>query len=604
MNALTQTIFKDAQATKANETDETNPKQQLQRMFDSFIRRMKPQDPTTNPDKPETQTSVQSPEPDQEPRTTPDESDGHEFHLTANALREILNKLQRRAEILKNLPEELDSLVLIGQARVPERRITWVGDLDGNGYVDAMVASPHARNETGGVRLYLMTEGGAFLYTRDIQPGYSGFDSEPLRPGDRFGNFIVPLHTNGGQKGMPNNGVMVAIGAPGDGVGGSVYVLKISNRGDVVKHVKTTLDRVQGVEQRDAEAAGSVESEIKEEADVTVAPKNYTEDLSDVHTILFEAADGEILAALKVNAKADAQILKHIQEEYFPLPSLHTHRSTQVSPTKNEGANEEHKRTGRKVLQEPRNMSMEDNEEESIECYINETHCNCDYEDGGSEEARRCLQFSRLNALGADSQQATYGTAICKYAKCPKRLRCRCDGQKLCKRVQTQSTVWTAMEEAKSPDTKQMPQEAEVHCNQTVQVVSTAEMVMINGSAPLLLRDGMLPHTTMQSLPIFNETNCVCSQKRQVLSAKNATGNCLTFSHMHYGLAIYCNWRACLIGDGEYACDTLGSSYCERRVEDSRRWVYDGPVVGEPDTVYCHKAHRSSKKTSFLFKLS
>lgn len=281
-----------------------------------------------------------------------------EMQRIGNALAPALGELIRQATIGNKLPEDFDEHLLIGKARIPNRKVTPIGDVDGNGFVDFVVANPNAGNKTGKVRLYLMTEGRAFLYTRKLVPGKSGMKGTALKNGDRYGTVVTPLQ----RKWDQSAGTFIAIAAPGNGVTGAVYIIKISRKGNVAKSVKMEFHRTKasetkagafpeydvgetpkqngshrtgdgkGWKKRGAQKEGHAQSNATlPERRVEGGPSNFSNDLSDVDMILFEAADGEILAALKVNSVSDGAVLRRIEREYLEPLSESTPTPT---PTK------------------------------------------------------------------------------------------------------------------------------------------------------------------------------------------------------------------------------------------------------------------------------
>lgn len=470
-----------------------------------------------------------------------------------HALAPVFSRLHRRALFRERLPLIFDEHVSIGRARVAKRRATSVGDIDGNGVVDLIVADPLARNESGKARLFLMTKGGHYLYSREITPGIADFDGPGVQPGHRYGSAVFRL-----PGGNATTGSFVAISAPGDGEHGVIHVVKISHKGDILCHAKAQLGgRGNRVSHRPVSmsALGTARPRVQ-----IIRPENLNKTgnvgiLSDVERIVFEAPDGEVLATLAIDRADDADLLALVESEYLfstslrPIQHLDTFPGFSVRVGINNGA----------PITEG--------------CYVNSTHCPCDEPYQKRDE---CLSFLR--------KEVPSGRSVCVQSSCPRRAQCRCGGKYLCERSDLVSGSYVTEGMLSGPK----GEKEEVYCK--VKEESRSEGI--------LQKDGLLNSYVKQgSLEPFNETHCLCSAKSSTWNG----GRCLRYFRTSYGLAIYCVWKPCQIGNKEYQCDSLGSAYCRRDIETRSYWSDDGAVVGLTDIVYCHEAQGNVEKVSLLF---
>lgn len=470
-----------------------------------------------------------------------------------HALAPVFSRLHRRALFRERLPLIFDEHVSIGRARVAKRRATSVGDIDGNGVVDLIVADPLAKNDSGKARLFLMTKGAHYLYSREITPGIADFDGPEVRPGHRYGTAVFRL-----PGGNATTGSFVAISAPGDGEHGVIHVVKISHKGDILCHAKAQLDgRGSRVSHRPVSmsALGTARPRVQ-----IVRPENLNNTgnvgiLSDVERIVFEAPDGEVLATLAIDSADDANLLALVESEYLLSTSLRSIQHSDAFPrfSVKVGIDRAAPITGG--------------------CYVNTTHCPCDEPD---QKRDGCLSFLR--------KEVPSGRSVCVHSTCPRRVECQCGGKYICERSDIVSKYYVMEGMLSGPKNEK----EEVYCK------------VHEGSRPegILQKDGLINSYVKQgSVELFNETHCLCSVKSSTWNG----GRCLRYFRTSYGLAVYCVWKPCQIGNREYQCDNLGSAYCRRDVETRSYWSDDGAVVGLTDVVYCHEARGNVEKVSLLF---
>lgn len=470
-----------------------------------------------------------------------------------HALAPIFSRLHRRASFRERLPLIFDDHVSIGRARVAKRRATSVGDIDGNGAFDFIIADPVAKNESGKARLFLMTKGAHYLHSRDMTPGSPDFNAPELDPGHRYGTAVFRL-----PGGNATTGSFIAISAPGDGKHGAIYVLKLSHKGKILCHAKAQLN---GRRSNTSHRAVRLSLLQKDKPRMQTVRPEITDSmsnlgiLSDVREIVFQAPDGEVLATLAIDSATDANLLAMVESEYLLSTSLRAIQNVNVFP-----------RFSVKV-------GVDSSTRIAGECSINSTHCHCDEP---RQRKETCLRFSR--------EEGITRRPICTLSACPQQVNCHCGGKYLCERGRQESGLYIRDGKIAVPGSDGK----EVYCKST-------------RSSSTLTHQGDLAYAFVKqgSLEMFNETHCLCSQK----SSTPNGGRCLRYFRTSYGLAIYCMWELCHVGDDEYQCDNLGSAYCRRDVTTKSYWENDGTVVGLDDVVYCHKAERDVEKATLLFQI-
>lgn len=527
ISSFTQNVFKDAQKISAGAEAESRQNQKFQQLLESAAGRTG----TGSQSFQKTEYKLRNQMPSDikivSVRTNDDELE--KMKRIAQALLPAFERVMKRASRLSMIPERLDAQIIIGRARVAARRVTQVGDVDGNGYADYIVANPSAQNNSGSIRLYLMSKGRKFLYTRDLIPGKHGFDEEPLQGGHRFGSAVTHL------PGINGTGVYIAVFAPGDGDQGSVYVIKLSRTGDVLKHCKS-------------HGKSSLHQETKYGSWTSMnnASLPKLEVLKDVSNIVFEAADGEVLAMLKVDSKRDSQFLRMIEREHV-LPTMKLSLDEPEDPVRHRGSGTR-----------------------DLPCIFNETHCACD----SIEEPKG----SHLQSSGVDKS----GRHLCSRTEKKTSVSCRCKGKRVCMRTKGLTDVFVAEE---NTDNGQMfcrkDRAMHIHIDPIDNQPKNLESIR-----------------KVQKLDIFNDTHCVCARKME------QSTQCLHLTHETMGLAMYCSRRKCNRGINEFGCNALGNAYCERKMEHENKWVFDGKVLNREHLVYCHKAFKPTEKNRLLFYLN
>lgn len=194
----------------------------------------------------------------------------------------------------------------------------------------------------------------------------------------------------------------------------------------------------------------------------------------------------------------------------------------------------------------------------SGQCFFNETSCACGVRSPEKGSAS-CLEMF-------DFDPRT-GRALCMLQECEASYVCQCEGTELCNRVETTKQAY-------------VQEEADGHgyffCSRAP-VTQSVNIVQVGVPIPT-------PAAT-ESLSPFNATHCRCSLKNTVVAPHECTDFLRTESHE----AIICKTRVCAIGDHEYSCDGIGSSYCTRKFRESTYFVNDGKNSGGPGWVYCHQ---------------
>lgn len=528
ISSFTQNVFKDAQKAESNQEAENRQSQNFERLLGSLVDRRVPMEKVSNNS---SANAVQ---------VKNDAVSKHRLKNTQNSDEELdkmmrvgysllpaFERVRKKASRLSAIPERLDAQVTIGRARIAARRVTPVSDVDGNGFIDYIVANPSAQNHSGSIRLYLMTKGRKFLYTRDLVPGKHGFDAEPLKEGHQFGAAVTHL------PGINGTGLFIAVSAPGDGIHGAVYVIKLSRSGDVLKHIKS-----RGMTRLERKVDHGNNSHDGQYAKVDI--------LSDVSNIVFEAADGEVLATLTVDSKKDAHLLNMVEHDYLmPTLKLLSKQTENLSPQTGFGTKE-------------------------VACLFNESFCACDTTDKDSSVS---FQVSGID-------QASGRTLCFKTAKLS--TVCRCGGTKLCARSKRLEEFYVA--EGKAVNKL-------VYCRKE-RMMQTELTVTSTQPADFL------EQTETHSLDTYNATHCICARMR------HDDNNCLKLKHESKGLAMFCSRDSCETSGQEFSCNVLGNAYCERETTRTAEWVFDGVVTQKQGLTYCHKEHKLSEKASLLFYLS
>lgn len=235
-------------------------------------------------------------------------------HMPPSALAATLHILLSKLEphLTRTPPPLLKTPVVhIGDMAVPASRVTAVGDVDGNGHVDYVLSSPE--NGSGSARVYLMTGQGRYLYSRSLLPKGT---SLPARA--RFGAIVHVL---------PNiwhvPGALLAIAAPG---ARAVHFILLSRRADLLRHVALRVSDVATVA-RSASAVWDPETLPADEADSSADDPDADDSdflslVRGTRAVLFQAADGELRAALRVDDGVNGEKLLHDVDRFVTAGAL------------------------------------------------------------------------------------------------------------------------------------------------------------------------------------------------------------------------------------------------------------------------------------------
>lgn len=471
-------------------------------------------------------------------------------------------KAHRRAHRLSTIPERYDEQVHIGRSSVAARRVTAVGDIDRNGATDYIVATPSSANFSGSVRLYLMAKGRDFLYTRDLVPGRPGFPAHRrfhVRPGFLYGSGVTLLGTN-------STYTFVAVSAPGDH---SVYVLKVDRRGGVSKFTKST------------HHAAHVQHDP--------SPAQALRVLDGVTTLLFEAADGEVLAKLQIDPARDRALLAAIERGYI-LPTHNESVATTpvrvLAPMAGRGAEEEEEGEG-----EGDEVRFE------AECLYNETHCAC-----GEVLMHTTFENDlRLESVGKDkagndlcvidhAEHERLGHTHASKPKLSGSLACKCDGDRMCRHQFVERDEWRLREDLSITDDMTL---SSTRRNRRRQHFQCSKMRSLNFVIEPIAEATVVHHGPKLALDAFNESHCICHHYQS--KRLSVADDCLSFHHIQKSRAVYCYHRMCAkhaLHLHAYKCDLNGHTYCERTIKKIDKWVFDGVVPNhDDDLIYCHHQH-------------
>lgn len=437
-------------------------------------------------------------------------------------------------EVRKEIPNSVkfvDEFVHIGKNKVSKERIVPIGDIDGNGFMDYVVATPCANNNKGSIRLYLMKEKNGFLFSRELVPGKWGFGGPPLKEGDEFGSKILRLPTESGRRTCA-----LVVGAPGDNATGkrkgAVYILELSKYGSVAKSVKVSADTDKSLALQlddnegfgtDLEVTGDLQGDGRIELAVGSALGSTT--------ILFMDSAYNVKTGLKMQKSENGAIAGAIRKTVRALSNkldVTGMYSSIIRPSV------------------------------PSKCVFNETYCAC---------GLKTLDKKSDSCLDVVDTSPVTGKSRCAPSDCKLSYVCTCDGAHLCKRVDTVEQVWVPAEDAGN---------GLVFCVKK-NVTSSINEIQTGAVIPVV--------ETTERLSTFNDTHCRCSPKHGLF----APYECLDFLRTEDEIAVLCTSRDCNVGTNEYSCDGMGGSYCERRYVQRTHFVNDGTRRSEPGVVYCHQ---------------
>lgn len=424
-------------------------------------------------------------------------------------------------------------MVTIGNNEFYKKHVFSVGDIDSNGFKDFIVTQPKAKNNSGSIRLYLMKENEQFLFSRELVPGKYGFEGRELQAGDMFGSSVFKLPSTSPES------CVVAVGAPGDNAQGmkkgAIYILKIAQTGRVSSSSKVSADTDSSLARQHEENEGfgthiKAIEDLNGDGDFELSVKS----LLGSTTMLFLNAHHSVKTSLRVQNEGSAEMMSVI-EKYKPVSSgrLDSTRLDSVSI--------------RATAPKP--------------CFFNETHCAC-----GMKSAEKGSE-SCLSVVGTDPSTRR---TLCRSRDCEPSSTCTCDGSKLCRRTEATTEAFTSEEPAG---------DGKVFCSKSLvkRSVNIEEVGIPIPTPP-----------PMEVMSTFNATHCTCSPKKALLSPYE----CVDLLRTVKDEAIVCKSRDCAIGEKEYSCDGLGSSFCKRSYAKRTYFVNEGEVEGEPGQVYCHKTSR------------
>lgn len=448
-----------------------------------------------------------------------------------------------KEEIRKEIPNSVKFVyeyVHIGQNKISKERVTPIGDIDGNGFMDYIVATPFANKNRGSIRLYLMKEKDGFLFSRELVPGKWGFSGPPLSKDDEFGSKVLKLPSESGKKPC-----VLVVGAPGDNASrkkkGAVYILEVSKYGSVAKNIKVSSDTDNSLAlQLDDNEGFGADLELKSAFNSDGEAELAVGSALGSTTTLFMDSDYNVKTGLKLHNSENAAIAGAIRKTVRALSSKLDVGGLYPSMIHNSVTSR---------------------------CFFNETHCACGLKNPGNGSVS-CLDV-------VDTDPGT-GKARCIPSDCGTSYLCTCDGERLCKRVDTVEQVWTPVEDAGS---------GLVFCEKK-NVTSSVNEVQTGAGIPY-------GETTVR-LSTFNATHCRCSPKRELV----APYQCLDFLRTEDEVAVLCTSRDCSVRTDEYACDGIGTSYCERKYVERMHFVNNGIHKSEPGVVYCHQVSSLAEKVT------
>lgn len=430
-----------------------------------------------------------------------------------------------------NSVQWVNDTIVVGKNKFRKEQITFIGDIDGNGYTDLVVSSPTARKREGSIRLYLMTKSDQFLYSRELVPGQWGFSGSPLKPGDQFGTAVHKLPTVD-----THAPCVIAVGAPGDGANerkrGAVYILQITDKGEISKSTKVSADTDKTLARQhvDNEGFGSsitTVGDLNGDGDYELAVKS----LMGSTTMLFLTAHHEVKTSVKMH-NSDNTGLYGLVKPYAPKASMKLEATELKSVSVRPGVPDY--------------------------CFFNETNCACGLKSSEAGSA------TCLDVVGSDPDT---GRTLCQARDCEASFVCSCDGTDLCARSETTRQVYTP---------ESLAGNGQVYCFQT-SMTTTINTVLEGVPIPT-------PEVTEELSP-FNATHCRCSLKKELVEPYQ----CLDFKRTEANIAVVCSTRDCNFSPEDYTCDGVGTSYCTRTFVRNSHYVNDGEVAGEEGAVYCHQ---------------
>lgn len=467
--------------------------------------------------------------------STSEDSATKDLNNVGNILKPLIQKMSEYLRLSTTQSSEYD-MVTIGNAQFMRSAVTAVGDIDSNGVDDYIVANPAADNYTGNIRLYLMTTEKKFLYTRDLVPGKWGFDAPPLKQGDRFGTAVYRLPSSN----MVSQ-CFIAISAPGDKAlekdHGALYVIQLSNRGNVMKSSKHSMNSFRTMASEYVEERMGSEAKVMNSGDFAGGlngERSGLELLKGVSHVLFLNASGDVMHGMDIETERDMSLLGPI-EDYLRRKE------------------EEDKENSEPAL----NVTIRADETGGVGgCIFNDTHCACQLTEDDNEYGQ-CLEEVGL--------QASSGRKLCLARSCHSTFWCTCDGQDMCERVEVSRNVFVSDGRAEG---------GLEYCTQVSGTVLTNVLRVNMLETEVPKRENM----------VHGSEYCRCSFQYQAADQKT----CLGVLRIENSVGMVCEKKRC-DEEKRYVCDENGVVQCRKQYIKRVKYVSDDIDEGEDGTVHCHE---------------
>lgn len=437
-----------------------------------------------------------------------------------------------------------DKFIQIGPDRVPRSKVTFIGDIDGNGIEDYVILTASEGKDSGAVRLYLMDANNAVKAQRHLVPGKWGFDAQKLVSGDRFGSSILQVGDLNG------DGVKdLAIGAPGDsqssGSKGAVYILLLKKDGSVLFNEKVSADRYESLDrQLRAKEGFGTSLRILDDINGDNVQELAVGSKDGSTTLIVLSKTGHVHAGIKLLKAASmwnerAREPVSLSERFMRM--LKKERSSALTATSKAAASD---------------------------CYFSDTHCQCEV---AKAPGAKCLDMART--LGN-------GQMMCTERACKESYRCSCEGAEYCSHSGVSKTVYK-LDETAAPAAASG---GEVSCHaEEIQMEKVAlipgapipEMGAMEGGAPAARAAGA----------VWNATHCACTLKN------TPGGECMQFESKS-GASALCSSRACKTE--EMTCDVEGAAMCTHKTVQQPVWLSDG-MADKPPLHVCHEESREKE---------
>lgn len=478
------------------------------------------------------------------------ESDqGSSSKLDGTLLQSIMRKIATGDVQSSDLTDKRN-VEKIGDLNVRKSQVANVGDINGDGFEDLVVAAPQEDSNKGNVRLYMMGADRSVISSQDLVPGKAGILESPLEEGDSYGDSVTVIDDLDG-----NNVREIAIGASGDGSGGkgsgAVYVLMMNADGTVRRHAKISAGHDESLRKQmtDGEGFGSLIQKI-------------------------EDVNGDGVAELAVGSKSGATTLLFLDREGNSQVGVrfHPESATMAKDSKAIMWDEKELSGSNMKVAEPllsaasrklSSVSLPEISVRSGQCFYNDTACQCALTTAvvGSQTC--------YDEVGADS----LGHTVCKARDCRPSYTCTCEGTEYCERSEETRSIFRYH----GPYTG-----GNVLCHQE-KVTQTITKLIPGAPIPMMPRD--VPAVVIGGSNGYNDTHCLCSFKKDVVGSPT----CLDFARFVPSSAVICTTRPCRIKDDDVICDMDGKMLCKHEEIMTKTFVNNGPVAGSSNEVYCHQ---------------